>query len=606
MSAAVLVTSSVCRALRRTWLAPGVAAALVGLAGLVGLVGCLSVPEAPQPMCKATSQCDHDRGEVCEEGVCWGNPPAGPFAAVVSPPSTRHDLVPLEISSAPIPDYGWVGDIMLEPAVRMTGRVTAFCPPPMAGCEAATLAATITVTRPSQFHGGPGFKTVATVEAGASSFSIPVPRTREGDAPYAVTIVADSGRETLGSTSSALPLPPLRFQIAAPDNVAAKAEVGGLDLPVLSGTLLDSSGRGLAQYRVVALGRWELGAPAVEVSTIDFTDANGAYAVTMSDDLVGPVELVARPTSSAVAPTVHLSNIDPSKSSSRSVMVPATLGSPRTVTVQVTGLDRSGMITQVSGALVSVAGVSTKTLTSFTVNDDEVTDDMGMATLHLLDGVDLAGTYRMSITPPAGSSLGVLFDQKLTITTGQTITSRLGTRVALRGKILDARGEVVPNVAITARPSLRFLWTLDAAPQAFVSAVPAATAVTLDTGEFVVWVDANVAQVWGHYDLLIEPPLGVRAPTYLKSEVEIPRDNTLDAVSLREITLPEAAFVHGRITAPNGDAVEKAELRLFQTSSATGLCTEVAHAPLSCPIPAPLQGRGTSDADGIVRVTLPR
>src|SRR6185503_4030657 len=154
----------------------------------------------------------------------------------------------------------------------------------------------------------------------------------------------------------------------------------------------------------------------------------------------------------------------------------------------------------------------------------------------------------------------------------------------------------LPNVALTARPSLRFLWTLDAAPQAFVAAVPAATAVTLDTGEFVVWVDANVSQTWGHYDLLIEPPPGARAPTYLKSEVEIPRDNTLDAVSLSEITLPEAAFVHGKITAPNGDPVEKAELRLFQATTTVGLCSEVAHAPSTCPIPASLQGRGTSDA----------
>jgi hypothetical protein len=578
--------------------------ACVGLVGFVALAGCLSVPDAPQPMCETTSQCDHGRGEVCDEGVCWGNPPPGPFAAVVSPPSTRHDLVPLEILTATIGEDGWFGEIALEPAVRMTGRVTPFCPPPMTGCEAVTLGATITVTQASQFHGGPGFKTVATVEAGATSFAIPVPRTQPGEDPYTVTIVADVGREILGG-SSALPLPPLRFQVAMPDSVTVKAEIGGLDLPVLSGTLVDNSGRGLSQYRVAALGRWELGAPAVEVSTIDFTDANGAYAVTLSDDLVGPVELVARPTGAAVAPTVHLSNIDPSRSSSRSVTVPNTLGSPRALTVEVTGLDQSGRIKPVSGALVSVSGVSTKTLTSFTVSDDEVTDGEGKATIQLLDGVDLAGTYRMSITPPAGSSLGVLFDQRLAIT-GQPITTRLGSRIALRGKVLDARGEPLPNAAITARPSLRFLWTLDAAPQSFVAAVPAATAVTVESGEFVVWVDANVAQVWGHYDLLIEPPPGVRAPTYVRSEFELPRDNTLAAVSLSEITLPEAAFIHGRITAPNGDWLEKAELKLYQASTSDGLCAEVAHAPMSCPIPAQLQGRGTSDIDGIVRLTLPR
>jgi hypothetical protein len=36
------------------------------------------------------------------------------------------------------------------------------------------------------------------------------------------------------------------------------------------------------------------------------------------------------------------------------------------------------------------------------------------------------------------------------------------------------------------------------------------------------------------------------------------------------------------------------------------LCSEVAHAPASCPIPAQLQGRNTSDPAGMVRLALPR
>jgi hypothetical protein len=587
--------------IRRTIQSPLRAVALA----LAALAGCVSVPEAPKPMCNTTADCDTDHSEVCDEGVCWGNPPRGPFSAVLAPPSSRHDLVPRELSQIMLNDDGWFGDLALDPAVRLTGRLVPFCPPPMTGCEGDTLAATITVTRPSQFQGGPAFKTVATVDAGASGFSIAVPRARPGDNPYTVTVVAGAGVETQGGSTPALPLPPLHFEVPMLDNTTVKTELGGLDLPVLSGTLTDAAGRGLAQYRVAALGRWDAMAPAVEVSTVDFTDASGAYAVTLSDDLFGTVELVARPTGKTAAPTVHIANIDSSKSSSRSVMVPTTLGVPRTVTVQVTGVNRSGMITQVGGALVSVAGATTKTQTSFTVNDDESTDDKGIATLQLLDGVDLAGTYRLSITPPAGSSLGVLFDQKLVNLTG--VNFRLGARVALRGKVLDSAGNPLSNVSITARPSLRFLWTLDAGPQAFVAAIPAATEVTTpNTGEFVVWVDANVAQVWGHYDLLIEPPPTAPAPTLLQSEIEIPRDSTLDAVSLGEITLPEAAFIHGRITTPTGDSLEGAELKLYQTSTALSLCSEVAHAPVSCPIPAQLRGRGTSDNDGIVRMTLPR
>jgi hypothetical protein len=264
------------------------------------------------------------------------------------------------------------------------------------------------------------------------------------------------------------------------------------------------------------------------------------------------------------------------------------------------------MVTQVGGALVTVTGVliNVNTLTSFTVTDQQITNDMGNVTLHVLDGAGITGSYRLSIAPPANSTLGVMFDQKLALAPGSPI--RLGSRVALRGKVLGHDRKPLTNVAVTARPSLRFLWTLDAVPQAFVAAIPAATAVTLDTGEFVLWVDANVAQVWGHYDLLIEPPAAVRAPTYLQPDIEIPRDGSLDAVTVGEIILPEAAFVHGRVIGPDGDAVDGAELKLYVISTALSLCTEVAHAPTSCPIPAAVQGRGTSEADGTVGVALPR
>jgi hypothetical protein len=130
--------------------------------------------------------------------------------------------------------------------------------------------------------------------------------------------------------------------------------------------------------------------------------------------------------------------------------------------------------------------------------------------------------------------------------------------------------------------------------------------VTLPTGEFVVWVDANVAQVSGSYDLLIEPPATAQAPTYVKTEVETQGGTTTATVLVGEIALPDAAFVHGRVTGPDGDSVENAELKLYLPSTELALCSEVAHAPMSCPIPAQLQGRNTSDAKGTVRLALPR
>lgn len=570
--------------------------ALVCSLGMLG--GCLRVPDGPTPMCQVDDDCDQLHGELCEEGVCWGNPPPGPFAAVISPPSTRRDLVPREIPEVAIPDFGWIGDLVLEAPVLLNGRIVAFCPPPMTGCDATTLGGTVTVSRRSQFRGGPGFKAVVNVDPGADSFAIPVPRTRMGDDPYTVTIVPEGGQQ------AGTAVPPRRLQVTIAATAGpATIELGGLDLPVISGTLTNGLGQGLAGYRVAALGRWELTAPPTEVSSVDFTDLNGGYAVTLSGELVGTVELVAHPPSGTVAPTVHLASIDATKSSQRNIVQPATLGSPvRVVIGPVTGVDHGGTISPVRGALVSVTGALTGTATSFTVNDEHLTDENGKVTLNLVDGSGIFGSYRLSIIPPASSSLGAVFDQRL----APGAELRLTPRMALRGTIVDYNHKPLNNVAVTARPSLRFLWMLDAAPQAFVAAIPPATAVTLPTGEFVVWVDANVAQVWGSYDLLIEPPTTAQAPTYVKAGVETQDGNTTDAVPLGEVALPDAAFVHGRVTGPDGEPVENAELKLYLASTELALCSEVPHPPMSCPIPAQLQARNTSDVKGTVRLALPR
>jgi hypothetical protein len=580
------------------------AAAVASIASFGALLGgCLSVPDGPAPMCKTTDDCDQAHGEVCEEGVCWGNPPPGPFAAVISPPSTRHDLVPRELPEVVIPDFGWMGDLALEAPVLLNGRIVAFCPAPMTGCDLTTLGATVTVSRRSQFRGGPGFKTVVNVDSGAESFSIPMPRTRLGDDPYTVTIVPAGGQQA-GDRSPAELVPPLRMQLSIDANVTKTITLGGLELPVISGTLTNSLGQGLSGYRVAALGRWDYAPAPTEVSSVAFTGATGAFAVTLSDGLVGTVELVAQPPDGTVAATVHVANVDATKPSLWNIVAPSNLGAPITLEVSVTGVDRSGMVSPVRGAQVSVTGMYAKSPATFTIADTQLVGDSGKVTLNLLDGTGIAGSYRLSITPPASSPLGALFDQKVTL--GQSAEIRLAPRIALRGKIIDSDGKPLTNVTVTAQPSLRFLWTLDTAPQTFVAAIPRATAVTPETGEFVVWVDANVAQVWGHYDLQIEPPTTALAPTYVKADVEIPNVDMLDAVTLGDITLPDAAFVHGRVTGPTGEPVENAELKLYLVSTELSLCSEVPHAPPSCLIPPQLLGRNTSDAKGAVRLVLPR
>jgi hypothetical protein len=435
---------------------------------------------------------------------------------------------------------------------------------------------------------------------------------------YTVTILPDSTQK-VGVRSAAEQVPPRRMQVAVTDNTsAAPIQLGSPGLPVIRGALTDSLGRGLAGYRVSALGRWDPTAPAIEVSTVAYTDAQGAYAVTLSDDLASPVELVARPTAptgmaAPIAPVIHISNIDATQSSQHDVTQPSNLGNPVQLDLVIEGVNSGGAITGVSGATVTVTGTQTSGLTSFTMSDDQVVADAsGRVTLHLLNGDGIAGDYRLSITPPAGSIQGVVFNQKLPSLVGLIRYApppmRLATRVTLSGRVLDSDQKPLANVAVTARPSLRFLWTLEPEPQAFVAAISAATARTFDDGVFVLSVDLavpNVAQSWSDYDLLIEPPTGSGAPT-VRSEFPLPRASALDAATVPDITLPDAAHVHGRITGPDGKSVENAELKLYLVSTQLALCSEVAHAPASCPIPAQLLSRNTSDSEGTVRLVLPR
>jgi len=57
--------------------------------------GCISGVDdgGVEPMCVETADCDQAHGEVCDDGVCWGDPPEGvTFAAVLVPPDDRTDL----------------------------------------------------------------------------------------------------------------------------------------------------------------------------------------------------------------------------------------------------------------------------------------------------------------------------------------------------------------------------------------------------------------------------------------------------------------------------------------------------------------------------------
>ncbi len=573
--------------------------------------GCLSVPDGPASECSSSSDCDRATGEVCEEGTCWGNPPSGVFAAVISPPSDRKDLVPKELTQVVITEAGWLNDLQLEVPVMVSGRIEAVCAPPLL-CDRTSLGATITVTRSSQFHGGPGFKTVVSSESGApgSSFEVSLPRTNENDAHYTLTVIPDGrGAEPfVGPPTPAQLVPPLRLDLAVGSTITAKTiTLGALDLPSIDGTVVSSAGVGLAQYRVAALGHWELGAPMTEVSTVDYTGSDGKFRVLLSKDLVGPVELVARPYGDTLAPTLHLGGLASTGTLSRTLTQPQpqAVGAKANFSVKIMGvIDGGGGVVPVSGARVKVEGLLAPVQmggATATFLAEATTDDTGIAKLDVLDGA-IKDSYKLDVVPPASSSVGVMFAHPMTSLAPMSII--LTSRIPIRGHVVDIHGDPLKDVSVTARPSLRFIWSLDDAAQSFLSAIPVATTVT-STGAFVLWVDPTVAGTWGHYDLVFEPAFKSRAPTWVEPDIEIPRTD-VDSVLLPEVRLPDAAFVHGMVSDGYGAPILESEVKIFRLDTSLALCSEVSHAPASCPIPAVLQGRGASDDNGLVRLTLPR
>lgn len=578
----------------------------------LSLAACISVPPKPGAMCETTSDCAS--GEVCQEGVCWGDPPMGTFAATLAPPAARADLVASEIPALVIPQSGWVDSLQLAAPVTISGRVEAYCAPSSPSCITTSLGAKITFTRKSSFAGGPLFSdgelSKDSVPRGTDSFSAFLPATGETDPPYTVTIVPD-GRDTTPPSSGMSPAmlaPPMHMTLAVPASTSTTFVLGSATSRTISGTISNGT-TALTKYRVVAIGQWDAASPPTEVSTISYS-TDGSFHITIADAITGPVTLKADPyADGVVAPTLRLNDVQPGTSQVQ-VLQPANLGSPIDVTIPVVGVTGAGAVAPVSGAHVIVEGTFDPTFaysTHAVLHVETTTADDGLAHVTVLDGSALRGTYKLRVVPPASSSLGVIFDQPLVFdATGVVDPQRLPSRVALSGKAIDTSGAPVRNLSITARPSLRFQWSLDPVSRAFLtSEIPPATAVTADSGDFVVWVDPYIAQVWGHYDVAFEPQDGSDVPSWTLPDVEIPRVNNLTTVPL-DVTIPDAAFIHGALADPSGGAVVGGELRIYEVITDLSLCSQVAFPPQNCVIPAPLVGHGTSDAMGIVRLTLAR
>jgi hypothetical protein len=583
------------------------------LALIFVLAGCLEVPSGKGNECSVNSDCNTAGGEVCWEGSCYGDPPLGTYAAALSAPVTREDLIATELPALMLTSDGNLGELALEAPITFSGRVEAYCGAAQTNCSTTSIGAQVRITRPSRIPGGPALRLIALsksgVPRGTDSFSISLPAMHAGDPPYTVTIDPEGGGEmppTHGGKDPAQVVPPKHFQLTSASALEHQTYTLGANTVTIAGVLKDGLGAMLTKYRVVALGRWELTSAPTEVSSVHYS-TDGTYSIAVAEGVVGSLELVARPYDPlVVAPELHVSNLD-AYTQVKNIYAPTGLGSRIDVTIPIQARAGDGSVKPVSGARVVITGSTESSFTNgvrAVLVADTTTSEDGVARLALLDGDALAGSYRIRVVPPASSSSGIIFNEPITLP--QPGGFFLPQRVALRGTLVDTAGKPLGDVSVSARRSLRFLWSLDADDQAFLDEIPAATAITPDTGLFVIWLDPSVATTWGHYDLFFETPDNSSAPNWLISDYEIPRIPGQTTIDLEDVTIPDAAFLHAAIIDGSGAPVEGSALRIFRLSDNDSVCREVTNAPIECSDDAKVMGHGESDDGGIVRLTLPR
>ena len=576
------------------------------------LFGCLpnpgGLPTAPE--CHVDTDCPVS-GEVCDEGLCWGDPPPGMYAALIAPPASTHDLVVTEVPDLAIPFDGDVGNQIIQAPVTIGGRVHLTCQAPaLVGCDAsAAVGAAITVVRPSRIPGGPLYVDSSSSDASSpsgDSFTLDVPRLALDEPAYTMTIAPDdSSPVTPNGPTAAMIAPPITTAVDATDDVTGMdIALGSGSLRVVTGRVIDATGAGAAGVKVSAMGHFvDTSRPAERVSTVAVTDLTGYYTIYIAQNALPGVDVIGAPADKP-GMTLRLTNVpaDQPQQSVNDLKVPAT-GTSIMVTLPVVGHSSAGVPTPVPGASVEV--ITTLLDDGHELVTHEITastDAHGNATLSL---VPAGGTqlrqYNVRINPAPTSEFASVYGKTIDIGTGGGVLGELDLphRVPVTGTLYDADGEPAPGVTVTAAPSLSLTLGLDTTTQSILSSLQAPTTTTAADGSFFVWVDPDLAGNAAVYDVQCVPPAGARIPRWVSQPVYV--KNAVDAVPMGDIRLPRGRHIRGRVVS-GANPVSGAEVRIYEIGLNAAACM---NAPGTCVVPATLRAVDQSDTDGKVRFVLP-
>ncbi|MBP8807195.1 MAG: hypothetical protein KBG48_24295 [Kofleriaceae bacterium] len=571
--------------------------------------GCL--PEADgddaRVECEATDQCNAAAGEVCDQGVCWGDPPPGRWSAIVSPPAElRGSWAKTALADLTIGPDGTLADgaLRLDAAIRLRGEITIPCPAVLPGCTGRRgLPGQVRLWRPAGFAGGP--RLVETVEADADGrFQVAVARPAS-DQPLTYTVSFTPALTGLGVglPSPAELLAPVSRDVVL--DLADRDPVSG-DLPLtlaldpaaqreVPGRLVSPDGE-TAGWRITAevVTNTNLGSRQV-ISTTATTAETGDFALRIPPE-IALVDLVARPPTAIDAelrPVVVVRDLIVGERIP-DLSVPA-LGNRTTTRFVVRGVDSSGGEVGVDGAAVVVRldyPLGGGRALAFEVRTTTVGDRAELPLFARAGGSLLS--YSVDVIPPAGSEFAARYDVPLVVGTG-ALEIDLDRRRRVSGKLRDADGEPVVGAALTATVSAASMCALSSqAARLALGQAPAQTTTT-NRGEFALYVDGQLGDVALAYDLVTRPSDGDPHPEWTFTETD-----ARDAESL-DLRLPDAARVRGEVRGGEA-AIAEATVTIYERLDVIATCG----AGLDDEGVAIARGRGVSGADGWVGLVLPR
>lgn len=602
------------------------------MSAALAFAACLpAVEDDPPPvvMCESTLDCDHDNGEICADNICWGNPPDDVvFGAKLEPPEDYPELVPTEVPIISISDDGTVDGLEFSDHVTLSGRVLLACDDngdPSICDPNSSIAAQISVRRPSAIPGAPAYEigVIATdgVAPGTAAFTLRVPPTLEGEPPYEVTITPDAGNLAstpyLGATPAEM-APPIRFSIEATSDVTGIEWVLGEpdEHRVVTGRVVDAAMRGMENMQVWAFGTWTQSSEVERGSSLGTTDTDGYFTLRIPTAMQDTFDLVARPEAGNPVPTLRARDVyipDPEDNEPDGVFVVPDMRMPShagavTFNIPIKGFDINGELAPVPGADVR--------FTTVLLDDGEVrahyesqafSDVNGDVTVQLIPGgLTQTRTYVVRVSPPPSSVYASLFDVEISVPAGgvewleQIMVER---RIAVRGHLVNNFGKALPNTAVVARAGLSFVSALENTAQTMLEDMQFPNTVTDENGDFVVWVDRQLAGAPAAYDFDFTPPPGSSAPWWSEHNVSTEDVNNLGVVDLETVTLPAASYARGPIHTPLGDLVKGAEVRLFELSDEELVCG--VNTGDDCVPGAILRGLWQSREDGWVWMVLP-